>query len=244
MGSLRATTLPVTRVPPADREAMWALFERVYADVDRLRFDADLDAKHDVILLRDGDVVRGFSTVVVDRLHVGGRRVVSIYSGDTVIDPSYWGQTALQRAFFRYLVRVRVENPGALVVWFLLTKGYKTWLLLSRNFVTYWPRRDRPMPADAREILGTLATARFGAAFDPATLVLRVEGRHGRLREGVAPVEGVDDPDVRWFVEANPGHAQGDELCCLGVVDATLLLTWPFRVLLKRRRPARPPPPG
>ena len=29
-------------------------------------------------------------------------------------------------------------------------------------------------------------------------------------------------PDIRFFVERNPGHVDGDELCCLGRIDAAL----------------------
>jgi len=39
---------------------------------------------------------------------------------------------------------------------------------------------------------------------------------------------------VRFFVQRNPRHAEGDELCCLGKVDLKL---WTFymRKLLRRR---------
>lgn len=229
MGRLSARTLAVAHLTPAQRDAMWSVFARHYEDVDRARFERDLDGKSHVFLLRDGPLLVGFSTVTVDRVEVGGREVVAIFSGDTVLEATHRGQGALQWAFFRYIVATKLKNPRRLVVWFLITKGYKTYLLLSRNFTTFWPRRDAPTPPWARALLVRLATDRFGDALDPDAGVLRFAGDHERLKPGVAPTEGQTDPDIRFFEQANPGHARGDELCCLGVVNARLVATWPLR---------------
>ena len=57
-----------------------------------------------------------------------------------MIAQAYWGQKALQRVFTRYVVGVKLRHPLQRVYWFLITKGYKTYLLLSRYFPEYWPR--------------------------------------------------------------------------------------------------------
>ena len=240
MPRITATTVPVGRLTPAERDAMWAVFERYYEDVSRATFEADLAGKDHVILLRDGAAVRGFSTVCTRPIEVEGHAIVSVYSGDTVLDERYRGQTALQRAFFWYVVGARLRNPTRMVVWFLISKGYKTYLLLTRNFATYWPRHDAPTPGWARALIVALARDRFGEALDEAALVLRVA--HGRLRRAVAPLDGLDDPDIRFFARANPNHAQGEELCCVGVVDTAFILGFPLRVLRKWVSPGRAVP--
>lgn len=213
---------------------MWEIFDRFYADADRARFEADLNEKEHVFLLHTGDLLCGFSTVCVDRVRVQGRSVISIFSGDTVIDPDYHGQTALQWAFFKYIVATKLRHPHRMVVWFLISKGYKTYLLLSRNFVTFFPDRRRATPSWAKELIQTLAQRRYGGALDPDRLVLRFDSEHEHLREDVAPAEGEPDPDIRFFVRCNPGHARGDELCCIGVVNSRLLLAYPLKLLRRR----------
>ncbi|HRI67953.1 MAG TPA: hypothetical protein PK156_27135, partial [Polyangium sp.] len=204
------------------REAMWTLFDRVYVDVDRARFDQDLAEKDDVILLFDeGDQsVQGFSTLRVYHRTVDGRDVVVVYSGDTVIAPGYWGQRALQSAFVKYVTTCKARHPFVPVYWFLISKGYKTYLLLARNFPEYWPRRDIPTPVWPAAVLRTLATEKFGPHFVPDRGVVQFDRPMGRLRAGMAPIEPemLEDPDVRFFIEKNPGHEAGDELCCLGRV--------------------------
>ena len=161
---------------------------------------------------------------------------MSIFSGDTVIEQAFHGENALQWAFFTYIVRTKLRNPHRTVAWFLISKGYKTYLLLAKNFVTFFPRRDVDTPEWAHQLIVTLARRRFGDALDPKRLTLHFDRDHEHLRPDVAPTSGQDDPDIAFFVQANPGHARGDELCCIGVVDARLMATYPLKQVTKRWR--------
>jgi hypothetical protein len=65
--------------------------------------------------------------------------------------------------------------------------------------------------------LDALALARFGAQYDPARGIVRFAAGATPLRPGVADVDAgrLRNPHVRFFLERNPGHDQGDELVCL-----------------------------
>jgi hypothetical protein len=221
--ALAATTAPVVSLDDATLAAMWRLFDATYCDVSEATFRRDLAGKEHVILLRDRrGALKGFSAVTSFATRVAGRPVVIVYSGDTVIDPEHWGHSALQRAFLRYIVACKVRHPFTTVYWYLITKGFKTYLLLARNFPVHWPRHDRPTPPWERSLLDHLARARFGERWDPARGVLGTAPGTGRLRTEVAPVTealAAGDPAVAFFARANPGHAAGEELCCLGLVD-------------------------
>lgn len=231
---LSAETRSVRTLDRATRVAMWALYRGTYDRADEARFLADLDQKDDVIIVRDAlGALQGFTTLCCYR-H-GGVRVV--FSGDTVIAAPFQGQTALQRAFVGYVMRVvvRAREP---VYWFLISKGYKTYLLLSRNFLEYWPRHDRPTPAAAQALLASLARERFGAAYRPEQGIVRFEPPGPRLEPGVAPLDPreADRPDIRFFEVHNPGWVNGDELCCIGRVDLAMGLNYVRRLVLRRVR--------
>lgn len=223
---LQARTVTARSLDATTRGRMFDVFAAAFEQVDQATFEADLRPKSHVILLSDtGDgSLQGFSTIETRVERVAGRRVVTIYSGDTVVTEPYWGQTALQRAFLAYVIRRKLRFPLTPVYWFLITKGYKTYLLLSRNFPEYWPRRDRPTPAWQAAVIGHVARARFPEAWRPDRGVLEHPHPKGQLQEGVAPIDAAlqADPDVRFFCERNPGHARGDELCCIGCVEAAL----------------------
>jgi len=205
---------------------MWLVFSNYYEDVTRDRFMGDLAGKSHVILLKDrGDgSVQGFSTLDTWDRTIGGRRVIVVYSGDTVVARPYWGQTALQRAFLRFVMGRKVAHPFTPVYWFLISKGYKTYLLLARNFPEHWPRHDRPTPSWQALLIDTLARERFGLEWRPKEGVLRHDKPLGRLREDIAPIDDslLSAPDIAFFVRRNPGYTRGDELCCIGRVGLDL----------------------
>lgn len=222
-GKLIARELAVADLSDATKDAMWSVFARYYAGISRPTFERDLAQKQNVITLLDSgdESLQGFSTLEVYDQEIDGRRVVAIFSGDTIVDKEYWGQKALQTAFFFFILRTKLANPMTPLYWFLISKGYKTYLLLSRNFVEYWPRHDQATPAWQSKLVDALARQKFGDAWDAGAGVLRMNGKDGRLKQGVAPVDpsALAHADIRFFVTKNPGYVVGDELMCVGLVD-------------------------
>lgn len=244
--SLHLTAAAVRRdaLDPATIEAMWTLFEATYTSVTRAGFDRDLAEKDSVILCRDtGDgSVQGFSTLKVMERTIAGQPVVALFSGDTVVSQDYWGQHAIKWRFFIEAVKVKLRHPRAHVYWFLISKGYRTYLMMSRNFPHYWPRHDAPTPAFEARVMDELATERFGPSWHRDQGVLEFVPCPGRLREDVAPVrpEDLRHPDIRFFHERNPRHAEGVELCCLAPIDLALATSYPAKVARRLLRWAAP----
>ncbi len=215
---LRPRVRRVASLTAAERAAMWALYASAYDGARPDAFARDLAEKHHVVVLKDVDGrLQGFSTLLV----LEARGACVVFSGDTIVAPGFWGQTALQRAFIWYLMAQRLKRPGVEVFWLLITKGYRTYLLLSRYFPNHFPRHDAETPPDVAALLDALCRARFGDAWRPDTGTLRVQGDAARLTAELAdvPERLQRDPDVAFFLARNPRWAQGDELCCLARAD-------------------------
>ncbi|HEU0298474.1 MAG TPA: hypothetical protein VFR37_03450 [Longimicrobium sp.] len=218
---LRASIVAPRAIDAATLDAAFALFRAHYDGADRERFEHDLGEKQRVILLRDErGALRGFSTVLQREVRVGGRTVTMVFSGDTVIDRACWGQKRLQSAFAGLLLRLRLLHPRRPLYWFLISKGWRTYLLMANHFPRAVPRWDLPDPPELRAALDQLAAERFGAEYDAAAGIVRYATPHERVRDGVAPIDGalLANPHVRFFVQRNPGHDRGDELACLAQV--------------------------
>jgi len=241
---LIAETVAVESLQPSTRDAAFALFQQTYSGAERARFDRDLAEKQLIILLRDRSTraLKGFSTVLLQELADAGGTV--IYSGDTVIDREYWGQKQLQSAFARILLLHKTRSPRRKLYWFLLSKGYRTYLLLANAFPRAVPRHDRMDDPFLRATLDALARARFGAQYDPGAGIVRYATPHERVRAGLAPItpQHLENRHVRFFAARNPGHAVGDELACLAEVRWRDLAGIAFRLGLAavRRQLARP----
>lgn len=213
---------------PADlassrREEMFALMSRYYENMTRAAFEADLDEKQWVLGISAGrsDTLLGFSTLRLLETEVDGEQVLALFSGDTIMEQRARPSGVLSAAFARLALEIAAAHPDRAVYWFLISKGYKTYRLLPLFFHAYYPAVDRETPVEIRRIIAAFAMQKFGAAFDPAVGIIRAAAQGCRLRAGVAEIspERLKDPHVRFFAEVNPGHARGDELCCLARIS-------------------------
>src|SRR6478672_4201789 len=111
---LQGRLVRVEEVTPAQRDAMFALMDRHYDNVRRRAFEADLAEKRWVILLRDPptDELCGFSTQTVLDAEVGGRAVKALFSGDTIVAPDRWGDSALSHVWGRLALTLIDALPG------------------------------------------------------------------------------------------------------------------------------------
>lgn len=213
----------------AERARMLSLMQLCYDNVDPARFHADLANKRDVIVLVDGDgTIMGFSTVRIAEELLEGRRVDILFSGDTVIHPDCWGAKALQWGFLAYTLRHKLRRPWRPLYWLLLSKGYKTYLLLTNNFPTAFPRRAHVAPAALIALRNKVAADWWGNEYDATSEILTWADARDRVRSGVAALDAktLAHPDIAWFVEKNPRWSEGQELVCFAEIDFALGARW------------------
>jgi hypothetical protein len=224
----------VSRMPLSDCRAIYDLFNRHYEHVSWPQFERDLAEKDAVIVLRDGrGVPCGFSTQKVMHINVDGRAVRAIFSGDTIIDPSHWGDQELGRAWCRYVGQVRAAEPGTPLYWFLISKGYRTYLYLPVFFEKYYPACAWPTPPAEQRILNALAGAKFPNYYDSETGLIVFPESRGNLKPELAavPPRRLHNAHVRFFLARNPKYAQGTELACLAKISPENMRSYPARIL-------------
>lgn len=222
MGVIRSQTVPVGSLDATERDRMYRLMEAAYLGMDRRVFEDDLREKEDVMLLRDrtsGTIV-GFSTLMVIDLPLPEGTVRAVFSGDTIVQSEYRTSFGLGVELGRYLRMIAGRYPHDLVVWLLISKGCRTYALLPLLFREFYPRWDAETPTLSARIMDAFGARMYPAEYDPRDRLVRHAGAPERLRPGVADAcdRRLGDPHTRFFVQANPGHADGDELVC--VADA------------------------
>ncbi len=220
--SPRSEVVPRASLTRRDRDAMFALYTTYFATSDRITYERDLAEKDWVILLYDDEGnIDGFSTLM--RMRVGEATV--FFSGDTIVARHRWGTFDLPRLWARHVFAEADGNTW----WFLISSGFRTYRYLPLFFRDFYPRDVTMKP-----LLDTIASAKFGEAYDPRTGVVRL-ATPAPLREGVSDPElRRNNPHVRFFVEANPGHAEGDELACLVRIDPANLTPAGLRMIGRR----------
>jgi hypothetical protein len=233
----RSYGVPVEALTESAIDQMWRLFSRHYEAEGREAFVRSLMEKDTAFLVvdRDSGSVVGFVSVLV----IGFERYRAVHFGDTMLDPDYWGAgKLLGLQVVKWLTRRYLVRPHVPLYLVLISSGYKTYLMMVRNVIEFYPTWRRPTPAWAAEVIEEVARHRYGTAFQRETGVLTFPYRRKPLLPWVAPVTDDDrkDRDIAYFLRANPRGDRGDELACLGVVDLRMLWRtwWKFGKIVAR----------
>lgn len=220
--SLHSEVGPVDSVRAELIRELYQLYEQCYDGSDPGRFEADLREKQWVILLRERASQRtvGFSTQMLIDIEVEGKPVRALFSGDTVIHPSYWGSQELVRAWCRLAGRLKARSADRPLYWFLVSKGYRTYLYLPTFFHRFYPRWDQSNSPFAGRLIHALGSAKYSGAFDPRSGLIEHLANHDRLKSELdATARHARNPHVEFFVRRNPNYRNGTELLCVAEIS-------------------------
>ena len=221
---MKGTVKQISEVSAQDIDAMFALMDEFYENMDRAVFERDFFAKDYCIILHDdGGRIVGFTTQKVMSVNVDGKEVHGIFSGDTIIHKDYWGDTELFRVWAQFWFPFAEKYDE--FYWFLICKGYKTYRILPLFWREFYPSYKGAVPEYEKKIIDAYASALYPGEYDPKSGVIEYRHTKDRLKPGVADIDEhrLKNRDVAFFSSANPGHAQGNDLACLAKIDRTLL---------------------
>lgn len=209
-------SLPVAALDTATRAAMCALYLSVYEASSPALFAADLAAKDEVLLLHADGALVGFTTLKLSACDWHGQPLRVVYSGDTVVAPAHWGQTALSFAWVRRLGEIQRQHPTERLLWLLLVKGHRTYRYLHVFARRFFPHEHHTEP-ELAALAATLAAQAFPEDYQPATGLVAFEPSRGQLRPELAEPrpDELGRPGVAYFLARNPGFRRGHELVCL-----------------------------
>jgi hypothetical protein len=237
-GTDRITTTvhATTDVTAAQWGEIWTLTEEFY-DVDRAYAEAELRQRQSIAMFRMNDSLLGMAAIDVYPVEFRGRKVIVIYTAHVLLREAWRGRNLIQKLGARTFLAARLRHPLRPIYWFFDTFSYKSYLLLPRNFLKFWPRHEEPTPEPYAALIDQLATQTYGPAWQPARGVVRRSGQK-RLRSTAAPLvlgPGAE-PGLDFFARANPGHPEGDMLVCLCPLTLSNWLSLARKALRRRRR--------
>jgi hypothetical protein len=201
-----------------DREAMFLLLSTHFDGVDSTVFQADLNGKNWVLLLKDENsgVLKGFSTLLLQKSTIGGEIINVVYSGDTIVDPSAWSSTMLPRAWIAAINFLSQQNNLHRLYWLFICSGFRTYRFLPVFWQEFYPCYNVGMPVSTHALMTHLATEYYGDRYQPELGIIRFD-RPQMLKSDLMeiPIERQSNPHIKFFMHQNPGWELGDELVCL-----------------------------
>jgi hypothetical protein len=133
---------------------LFQLYARYYAPTSLAVFSRDLASKSYSIVVRDPQGrIRGFSTVARFSMMSVAGEIDVLFSGDTVVERSFWGEQTLPFRWIEEAGRIKAERQGVPLYWLLITKGHRTFRYLPGFAKDYFPGAAPSLRDQAR--LGT-----------------------------------------------------------------------------------------
>lgn len=220
---------------------MFNVFTKYYNNVDFEVFKKDLADKDSVFLLKDSKTkdIKGFSTIKSINISYEGKDVRGVFSGDTVVEKEYWGQGTLGVAFLKYLFMEKLKKPFQPLYWYLISKGYKTYLLMANNFSVHYPRYEKTTPKKEQFFIDEFSRSIYGDHYDLERGVIsfsKVETvTKDCLKESITPIteELLTNKRINFFANKNPDWSNGDELSCLAEMTFSMPLYYQMKVIKK-----------
>jgi len=225
---------------------MHQLFVQYYNNADLQTFTKDMGNKTGVFILEDKIQKRivGFSTWTEIDVERQQGKAIGVFSGDTVIEKAYWGNKDLQKSFAKKMFATKLKNPHRPVFWLLISKGYKTYLLMTNNFHNFYPCHQTHNKK-LESIVDEYCSKLYPTAYCKKSRLLDFGDEYQNLKEGVAGITAEmkeQNRDIRHFEKLNPTWDKGTELPCAGEVTISAILDFmkrnmiPFKKNKSRKR--------
>jgi hypothetical protein len=236
MDRVQTTIRTTGTISPAEWHDIWSLTSEFF-DVERDYAEAELRKRQSIAMFRMNGALLGMAAIDIHPGEFRGRSLAVISTAHVLIRENWRGRNLIQKLGLRVFLRARLRYPLRPIYWFFDTFSYKSYLLLPRNFRTFWPRYDQPTPEPRAALIDQLATQTYGPAWRPAR-GLAVRSGQKRLRETAAPLalRADTDPALQFFAHMNPGHAEGDMLVCLCPLTLSNWLSVARKALERRAR--------
>ncbi|MEQ3635974.1 hypothetical protein [Alcanivorax sp.] len=237
---LKARYVSISKVSVPMVRRMYDVYSSYYDNVGLELFCDDMSEKSGVFLVEDkaSNRIVGFSTMKILHFSSGNKIVKGIFSGDTIIEKEYWGSKALHVAFFARLIREKFRHPFRPMFWLLISKGYKTYLLMANNFYNYYPNSNHHCEK-LEGLVDNYCNQLFKPYYCSEKRILDFGEGYTHLKSNVAIISDemrAQNDKIHFFEQRNPSWERGTELPCIGEVSYSLILKYPFALLRKLSR--------
>ena len=215
---MRIAVKAIANVPEREYLQMLALHRQYYCNVKDDKFLRDFHEKNwCIVVFDDHEQVQGYSTLQLIPTEWCRRQYQILFSGNTLMSQAYWNLNYIAIGFCHILVHLLHKFPQADLLWLLISKGYRTYRFLPVCFRVFHPSCEGAAPEYMKPLLDHVCRAKFGALYDTDRGIVLPSGDDDFLNPQMAetPPARLKDPHVAFFLERNPGYAQGEELACL-----------------------------
>jgi hypothetical protein len=161
----------------------------------------------------------------------GGDERTMVWGEWGLLDPPFRRRLILERGMLGGAMPSLLRHPLRPVYFMAEAASWKGYLALARGFAHLWPRPGCSMPQAERRIITQVLERRGDPDWDPVRNVFH-RGKPMATAGGAERVPEHLRALYDFYYRANPGHAEGDSLLCVGRVSWASLAMMPIRSLV------------
>jgi CRP-like cAMP-binding protein len=246
MPRIAHTEVIIPRALSAERrhhltEELYAVHRRIFDGVERdtfARYVVESEAEHNWIQVHRNEAgeVAGYFALHVFERQVGGRPA-AVFRAEAGSLRAYRGSSITMRFGLKRVLGYLLRNPGRKAYYLGSLVHPSSYTMLAHHFGTVWPQWQRDTPPELLASMEALASEFGIERVDPGQPLVRRVG--WRTRETEMEREywrHCDKPAARFFLEANPGYAEGHGLMTLVPLDPANVMRLARTVLGRRLR--------
>jgi hypothetical protein len=233
----------INDISDADIQEMHHIFIKYYNHTDLNTFTRDIRNKQYVLLITHpvSGIIVGFTTIAIINLTYKRKNVLGLFSGDTILEKEFWGSRRWQLTWVWFCLKLKVMNFRVPFFWLLISKGYKTYLLMANNFNHYYPRLDRE-DEQLADIVDLYCEQLFPGQYIKELRILDFGDKYQSLQSHVAEISShlkENHPKIKYFEELNPDWRRGTELPCVGVINIPVVISFAKKVIAEKFKVSR-----
>ncbi|XP_065889419.1 uncharacterized protein [Dysidea avara] len=180
----------------------------------------------------DGSL-RGMTLLGFDRDMVEGRKCTVMKVGLVLFKNAYHGGPLLILLTTYHLLKEMILHPFTPLFMIGKSFSYKSYLILTNNFQSFYPRYDKETPEWEKSIMNNFGKSfeTMSDTYDPTTGVIKRE--KSKLKEHVAFIseQDLENPHIRYFQHLNPEWSKGHCLVCMSRISWTDVYNVIFKII-------------
>lgn len=216
----------------AIKEEMWRLY-RNYYHYTRESFMARIAKNNYYSFYTLNGKIVGFTGLRINRAVIGGKKHLFIYFGQTVIHTAHRGKSLIAVTGARLYLKFWREILSSRTFFWADALTYKAYLVFAKSLEEFYPTYRQETPADIQQVIGHIGQEHYGQNYN---IGLGTVCKDQILVNDPCiniPLKYRQDPDIRFYTEANPGYTRGQGLITLAPLSGTNFMKIVGRLMMK-----------
>lgn len=218
---------------PKTLEELWNFYSQYAQFVNKDVWQKFLFESDQIVTIQGKDhSIKGCGTITQHIAHWKKRHYGLIYTGITAYHPELRGKRYTQRIGFQSFLKFKLKHPFTPAYWLFFASTYKSYLLMSRNFSTFWPSQKENFPERENFLIRDIMEKRFHQDWNPETGIIPGHGQLCFYEEPHNSSTSQANTDIDFFHKKKLDIKQGDAVVCIAPLS---LSNW-IKIMLRYLR--------